>query len=583
MATVTSQLTRIHDCEGALTLSSVGGGAGAAANTDIFIQNTQSAGRRQSNVTLNGFLLDDGAGNDLSAADVHVGCWIWVTHFASLTALRVRIGTSTANYDEHIVPLTEYPGTGGWIRVWLDISRTPDATGGTALNEAAAQFFGPIVSLPTVGGNAANVILDAIDHTTTGLLLTGTSGLWSDFTTADSSSTNKYGVVLERSGILYCQARLTLGSASSLVFNDSNFSIVFPQQNIVASNFMGISVDLQHASTNIDWSGGVVSSPGAVKGDLIVSGTSGTFDVNGCTFNGLRAMTLTSKVTVNDSTIVATGLITQSSAVFDGCVFTSLTNASGMLSNDPELISNSTFTSDGTGHAMELTTAGTYDLTNVVFASYGSDGTTDAAVYNNSGGAITLNILGGTSPTVRNGAGASTTLVVNPVTMTVTVKDIQTQTAISGARVLVTASDNTGPMPFDETVTISRSGSTATVSHTSHGLVDGKKVLIKGANQQEYNGIFVITYVNANSYTYTVSGSPATPATGTIKATGVLIDGTTDGSGIISDTRSHASDQPITGRVRKATSGTLYKTGVVTGVVDNGSGLSTTVLLIPDQ
>ena len=37
----------------------------------------------------------------------------------------------------------------------------------------------------------------------------------------------------------------------------------------------------------------------------------------------------------------------------------------------------------------------------------GADGTTDAAIYNNSGGAITLNISGGgDTPTVRNGASA---------------------------------------------------------------------------------------------------------------------------------------------------------------------------------
>lgn len=586
MATVTSQLTRIHDLEGTLTVVSVGGGAGAAANTDIFIQGSQSLGRRQSNVTLNGFMIDDGGSNNLSAAGTHLGVWFWCTHFSSLTAVRVRIAdnSGSANYDEHIIPLTEVPATGGWIRLWIHVNRTPDATGGTALTESTARYFGPIISIPTVGGNAANLIMDAVDSTTSGLLLTGTSGLWSDYSTADEgSSTNKYGVVQTIGGVIYCKARLTLGSSSSLVFTDSNFSIVFPQQNTVQSTFMGVTVDLQHASTDVNWNNGVFSSPGSVKGDLIVTGTSGTLDIAGCTFNGLRAITLTSKATLTGCKIISTGLVTQSSATIDNCEFTNLTNASGFLSNNPGLISGCAFVSDGTGHAIEISTAGTYDFTDNTFTGYGADATTDAAVYNNSGGAVTLNVIGGTSPTVRNGSGASTTLVVNPVTTTITVRNIQTNAVISGARVLVTASDNTGPMPFEETVTISRSGSTATVAHTGHGLVDGKKVLIKGANEAEYNGVHTLTYIDANSYSFTVTGTPATPATGTVKSTGVVIDGTTNASGIISDTRSHGSDQPITGRVRKATGGDLYKTGIISGTISSTAGFSSTILLIADQ
>lgn len=77
-----------------------------------------------------------------------------------------------------------------------------------------------------------------------------------------------------------------------------------------------------------------------------------------------------------------------------------------------------------------------------------------------------------------------------------------------------------------DTVTITRSGSTATVSHTGHGFATGQRVLIAGATQGAYNGVHQITVTGANSYTYAVSGSPATPATGTITATvgGVTFD-----------------------------------------------------------
>jgi len=72
------------------------------------------------------------------------------------------------------------------------------------------------------------------------------------------------------------------------------------------------------------------------------------------------------------------------------------------------------------------------------------------------------------------------------------------------------------PSDTATTVTITRSSQTATVAHTTHGKATGDYVTISGANQAEYNGTWRITVTGANAYTYTVAGSPATPATGTI-------------------------------------------------------------------
>lgn len=68
---------------------------------------------------------------------------------------------------------------------------------------------------------------------------------------------------------------------------------------------------------------------------------------------------------------------------------------------------------------------------------------------------------------------------------------------------------------------ITRSGSTATVEATGHGLSVGEWVFIAGANETEYNGLFqVATVADADHFTYTVSGTPSTPATGTIEGDG---------------------------------------------------------------
>lgn len=73
---------------------------------------------------------------------------------------------------------------------------------------------------------------------------------------------------------------------------------------------------------------------------------------------------------------------------------------------------------------------------------------------------------------------------------------------------------------------ITRSGTVATVSATAHGHATGDKVSISGAVEVDYNGTFVVTVTDANTFTYTVDNSPTTPATGTILSAGITTAGT---------------------------------------------------------
>jgi hypothetical protein len=68
---------------------------------------------------------------------------------------------------------------------------------------------------------------------------------------------------------------------------------------------------------------------------------------------------------------------------------------------------------------------------------------------------------------------------------------------------------------------ITRVGTTATVNLVDHGYETGDTVQHAGADQSEYNVAAVITKIDDNNYSFTVSGTPATPATGTITATEV--------------------------------------------------------------
>ena len=51
-------------------------------------------------------------------------------------------------------------------------------------------------------------------------------------------------------------------------------------------------------------------------------------------------------------------------------------------------------------------------------------------------------------------------------------------------------------------------------------MADGDPVLIAGANDIEYNGTHQVNYIDADTFSFHVDHSPATPATGTITCTG---------------------------------------------------------------
>lgn len=139
------------------------------------------------------------------------------------------------------------------------------------------------------------------------------------------------------------------------------------------------------------------------------------------------------------------------------------------------------------------------------------------------------------------------------------------------------------PLPLRDSVTITRSATTASVVHTAHGLSNSQKVRIEGCTQAEYNGIKTISNVSTNGYDYTVSGSPATPATGTPQSTAVIISGLSNGSGVASDTRTYVEDQLITGWARKSTTSPYYKQGAISGTISATTGLTTNAVMIPDE
>lgn len=170
------------------------------------------------------------------------------------------------------------------------------------------------------------------------------------------------------------------------------------------------------------------------------------------------------------------------------------------------------------------------------------------------------------------------------VSTVITVRDVDTSSLIENAIVLVWATDNANYF-YQASVSITGSGTTATVTHTSHGLITGDDVIIQGVtNDDNYNGAFQVTVTGANTYTYTTNETVvSSPATGTPVSTFAFINGLTNASGVISDTRTLTANQPIAGRVRKSTSAPYYKESIISGTVSSSGGFSVTVQMVSDE
>src|SRR3989344_2161485 len=347
--------------------------------------------------------------------------------------------------------------------------------------------------------------------------------------------------------------------------------------NTVGIEFYGLASDTLHFTNSV-----FVSS--STYYWRFNASHSGSADID---FSGSRVInatvTLRSTSDLDGVSLQECPTFTQNSATLNNCAFLD-TKVTSAAPADAALISNSTFTSSGTGHGIEIGgTAADMTLNSVTFTGYAvSDGSTgNEAIYVNIGsGSMSITIDGGSTPSIRT-AVATVTVIAGAVSATVNVKNLDGDN-IEGARVFVKAATG-GPFPFDVTVTIANSDTTATVTHTAHAMATNDKVIISGASHNANNGIFTITKIDANSYSYTMGSAPGSNPTGTIKCTFVVLSGLTDASGNITMSRVFSSDQPIIGWGRKASGAPFYKQSAISASVDSGTGFSATALLTLDD
>ena len=120
-------------------------------------------------------------------------------------------------------------------------------------------------------------------------------------------------------------------------------------------------------------------------------------------------------------------------------------------------------------------------------------------------------------------------------------------------------------------VTLTRSGSTVTAVSTAHGYATNDRIAHGGANEKAYSGVHAITVVDANTYTYQITETPATPATGTIAGIKVAAT-TTTGKRNVTKKRIYRVATSVTGAAY------LYVAEINIGVVTYNDAIADSAL-----
>lgn len=468
------------------------GAAGGTVDTEIFIEGLRSWGYYTTS-TRDGLLYDAGSAQNWSNNTFYIWMNCGVAGLLDIKAnggLAARFcgATVTDWFEVNLAGSDNYPKAieGGWVMLVVDIEKAKTAshrTNGTPPATNAIRYVGiTTITGGTMPRMVANTWLDAmwrLPQNTPGLLVEGQDTGPSDWTWADIlawSETNNNGIMKTADGgafALNTPVRFGKNDAVTHGFSDTN-AIVLWEDWDVATGLYGLEVvgGSGVQSFQLGLKSGTGDDAVGSQGGVIAAAAAGQrwfFDcddanIDACNLYGAQFIHGGDFQLDNANTSAISCLFLDCSSArvdnagdFLKCTIVDANTADGVafITTDDltDIVRCSFEFSDG--HALELTTprVATQTSKGNRFTGYGATGTNDAAVYNNAGGAVTINVTDGGSTgehTYRNGASASTA-VQGAVTVTVTVQD-EDQAVIEGAAVYI----QNAAGPFDDNSQIMR-------------------------------------------------------------------------------------------------------------------------------
>lgn len=305
-------------------------------------------------------------------------------------------------------------------------------------------------------------------------------------------------------------------------FNDEAFQVYIDARDMGAGNFI-VRTRAGTGTNSLVLTDGLFINLGTPSVWDLSDADMNTLQLSRVTFTGIGSMTLATASAGNrylrNCVFNNAGQLDVNGMEVTDCSFNGGNNANGALilnvSTDATNLSNAAFSSDGTGHAIEITAAGTYTFDALTFTGYGSSGTTDAAVYISANVAVTINIVnGGDTPTVRNSGTAPT--INNAVTVAI-------ESAVEGSAYKFVAAATLGTVTLGDTLDqglIDSLGAASFSINYEGAFGSGLPVDVRIRNQglpnaaiAEDGGVFTDETANANSKaTGDMTLTPATPA-----------------------------------------------------------------------
>lgn len=362
------------------------------------------------------------AGNMLTRANQGVSIGLTNTSTTSTAAW------STTNMKRWNVDGSDtMPVSQGWKCYVIDPAGTADVSAGT-LTLGTVRNVG-ILCRQASGVNTAlnNVFVDVIRR---GTGLTATTSLAGDTITflsvydVDRTTANAWGILTQIAGIYYGAGKINVGATGQTAacnFTDTDQVLIWRDYPVADTLY---EFNLRGAAGN---------KTTMTLNSCVVRGQSGqvwniTTDANSdfkalaCALSNIRSGVLSAGSVLDSCSIDVSGTLDVNGATISNCDFTNQTATQLKLdaASDATNLSGCSFASGGTGHALELTAAGTYTLTGHTFTGYAaSNGSTGNETIHVNLASGTVNISVDSTVSVRT-AGATVNVTVGQKTLTLT-------------------------------------------------------------------------------------------------------------------------------------------------------------------
>ena len=421
-------------------ISSGGGGQNSLTDpeTDDYVQGSSSVSRSPWSSAARGMIFN--SAQSITSGDA-VFIWTKADVAQALDTkagadpqgggIQCLIGSSTAALNAYYVDGSDTYTFGGWKCYPIDPTIAASGTFGNAPT-ATTAWFGVAWNVPAAGPSKGFPF--KIDAMRVGRTFSITDGdlangyaTFAGLASTAGSLANQWGVFNFSNGVYTMQGLMELGTTTAVDFRDSNKTVFVANTEFVSSTFNGIEVN--QATSRVDWTNVTVSALGTVSKGYFLANANADINFESCSFVNMDTFGFLSNSTINDTVFRGCGQIDQNLAIMDSCVVSNSTATSAMLLDNSGAdlggnLSNTTFNSSGTGHAIEITGGTSATLSGISFNNYaGTNGSTgNEAVYVNiASGNFTVNVSGGDTPTIRT-AGAVVTVEASALVTVVGLK-----------------------------------------------------------------------------------------------------------------------------------------------------------------